>query len=323
MTVSRVMTDPLKVGEETRNRIKEIMERMNYLPNRSARMLSGAKQLHIGLLYNLPRSSYIVDFLLGALDHASVLDVQLVSRGCRLGVDAGDILLAMSRSGIDALILTAPFCDSPPLLDIVRGLDIPTLLVSTDNKDIEASAIFIDERAAAFEMTKHLISLGHERIGFILGEPTLAASQVRLEGFKSALSAAGIAFDPQLVAQGHFTYRSGLSATEELLILEKPPTAIFASNDDMAAAAIMTAHRLGFDVPKQLTICGFDDSWIATMIYPELTTIQQPIHEMAIKGLSLIVDQVQEYRAGIRQVRRLKLPYELIIRQSDALPALR
>jgi len=220
------------------------------------------------------------------------------------------------ESGVDAMILTPPLCDSAPLLNMMSKEDIPTLLVSTDHTVLGLSSIFIDERLAAREMTRHLIELGHERIGFIIGEPALAASKIRFDGFREALDDVGIAFDPTLVAQGLFTYRSGLEAAAQLLALERPPTAIFASNDDMAAATIMTAYRLGYDVPRELSVCGFDDSWIATSIYPELTTIRQPIREMAVQGITLLADLVQSYRSRKRPVKRQLLGYELVIRGS-------
>jgi LacI family transcriptional regulator len=317
MTVSRVLGTGY-VREETRERVLKAMAEMNYTPNRSARMLSGSAPMRFGILYNQPYSSYIVDFLLGAIDIASRLDVQLLSRGCRLDDDAASVLQDLLASGVDALILTPPLCDSEDLLAIMSGSGVPLLLISTDHPNCDASAIFIDERQAAREMTRLLIEMGHQRIGFIIGEPSLIASQSRLEGFRSALEEAGLPLDPTLLAQGLFTYRSGLEASTRLLTRDDPPTAIFASNDDMAVAAVMTAHRLGFDVPGELTVCGFDDSWIATSIYPELTTIRQPIRDMAFEGVTLLVELVQDARAGQPTTRRRQLAHELVVRQSSA-----
>ncbi|MEH3123595.1 MAG: LacI family DNA-binding transcriptional regulator [Sphingomonas phyllosphaerae] len=316
MTVSRVLSAPLTVREETRERVVRIIAELHYTPNRSARMLSGARQLRFGLLHNNPRSSYIMDFLMGAIEQASLMDVQLIARGCRLGEDDAAMLNSLIGSGIDAIILTPPLCDSPVLLDLVRGCDLPGLLVSTDAGETTISSIFIDETAAAREMTEHLLALGHRRIGFIAGEPALAASHARQAGFVAALDAAGVALDPALVAQGDFTYRTGLDAADRLLTLPERPTAILASNDDMAAAAVMTARRLGLDVPAQLSVCGFDDSWIATATYPELTTIRQPIAEMATRGVMLLAELAQVLDDGDRTARHVMMPHELIVRGS-------
>ena len=130
-------------------------------------------------------------------------------------------------------------------------------------------------------MTRHILSLGHTRIGFIIGNPDQTASAQRLAGYKAALAEADIAIDNSLIRQGLFTYRSGLKAADQLLSLAKPPTAIFASNDDMGAATVAVAHRHHLDVPKGLTVCGFDDTEFSRSIWPELTTIRQPIADMA------------------------------------------
>lgn len=321
MTVSRVLSAPWSVKEETRERVTQIIADLHYTPSRAARMLSGARQLRFGLVYNFPRSSYIVDFLMSAIDQASAMDVQLIARGCLLDDTDAAVFHTLVSSGIDAIILTPPLCDSPRLLAAAADLDIPVLLVSTDSNVPGLSSIFIDEHAAAREMTEHLLALGHRRIGFIAGEPALAASHVRQAGFCAALQAAGLSVDPALIAQGHFTYRSGLLAAERLLALDAPPTAIFASNDDMAAGAVTSAHRMGLDVPSQLTVCGFDDSWIATTTYPELTTIHQPIGAMAIRGVLLLAELVQLYNNGKRTSRQVKMAHALVARQSDAAAA--
>ncbi len=316
MTVSRVISAPTTVREETRERVARIIAQLHYTPNRSARMLSGARQLRFGLLYNNPRSSYIMDFLMAAIDQASLTDVQLIARGCQLGEDDTAVLNSLISSGIDAIILSPPLCDSPTLLELVGSSGIPGLLVSTDGSATDLSSISIDEPAAARQLTEHLLALGHRRIGFIAGEPVLAASHARKAGFLAALDAAGIVPDPALVAQGDFTYPSGRRATEQLLALPDRPTAIFASNDDMAAAATMTARQLGLDVPSQLSVVGFDDSWIATAIYPELTTIRQPIAEMAKRGVALLSELVQADEDDDRPSQHLRLPHELVVRQS-------
>ena len=319
MTVSRVLSAPWSVRTETRERVTQIIAELHYTPSRAARMLSGSRQLRFGLLYNAPRSSYIVDFLMGALDQASAMDVQLISRGCLLDDTDLAVLGTLAGSGIDAIILTPPLCDSPRLLAAAGALDIPVLLVSTDAAATGLSSIFIDEHEAARAMTDRLLSLGHRRIGFIAGEPVLAASHIREAGFRAALDAAGVPVDATLIAPGNFTYRSGLLAAETLLALDPPPTAIFASNDDMAAGAPTAAHRLGLDVPAQLSICGFDDSWIASTTYPELTTIHQPITEMATQGVQLLAELVQLHRAGKPANRKIQLPHALVPRRSDAI----
>ena len=166
-------------------------------------------------------------------------------------------------------------------------------------------------------MTRRLLALGHTQIGFIMGHPNQTASEQRYKGFMAGMHEAGLKADPRLVAQGYFTYRSGLDAAEKLLRGAKKPTAIFASNDDMAAATVAVAHRMGLDVPRDLTIAGFDDTPLATTVWPALTTVRQPIAEMAREAVKLLLEQIRRKRAGAEQqpVQKL-LEFTLIPRES-------
>jgi LacI family transcriptional regulator len=170
-------------------------------------------------------------------------------------------------------------------------------------------------------MTRHIISLGHRRIGFVKGNPDQKASGLRWEGFQAAMTEAGLEIEPELIVDGLFTYRSGLDAAEQLLNLPSPPTAIFASNDDMAAAAITVAHRRHLDVPRDLTVCGFDDTDFAQSIWPEITTIHQPIAEMSRTAVEILVDRIRSKRAGKATHREERLlDYTFVQRESDAPP---
>ncbi|MEP6868876.1 MAG: substrate-binding domain-containing protein, partial [Novosphingobium sp.] len=152
--------------------------------------------------------------------------------------------------------------------------------------------------------------------------PDQTASARRREGYAAALAQNAISFDPALVQPGLFTYRSGLDAAEKLLALDVRPTAIFASNDDMAAAAVATAHRRGLDVPGDLTVCGFDNTSLATTIWPELTTVRQPISEMAGVAVALLTEAISSRRGGRKEQRDQHMTFDhvLIHRESTGAP---
>ena len=193
------------------------------------------------------------------------------------------------RGRIDGVVLPPPLCDHEAMIDALREAGIPAVVVATGHAPASLAAVSIDDRGAAYEMTRHLIGLGHKRFGFIKGHPNQTVSQQRLDGFMTALKAAGIPQENIRVEQGYFTYRSGLEAAEKLMAAEPRPTAIFAANDDMAAAAAGLAHRLGLDVPGDVSIVGFDDTTIASYLWPPLTTVRWPIATMArAAGLKLI-----------------------------------
>jgi LacI family transcriptional regulator len=320
MTVSRVINGEASVRDTTRETVLKAISRLNYAPNRAARSLAGAAQLRIALLYSNPSAAYLSEFLVGSLDQAGRSDIQLVVEKCEGDGDERRVAQRLV-SGIDGIILPPPLCDSRAVLDYLAEAGVPTVVVATGKPPADATAVSIGDRAAAHAMTRHLLSLGHSRIGFIIGNPNQTASQERLEGYRAALEEAGIPQDPELEVGALFTYRSGLDAAEVLLDLNVVPTAIFASNDDMAAATVAVAHRRGLDVPGDLTVCGFDDSALATTIWPELTTIHQPIADMSRAAVDLLAERIRARRAGSDDpVRRVVLDYTLIRRQSDASP---
>ena len=320
MTVSRVINGETNVRPTTREAVNAAIDALNYAPNPAARSLAGAGPARIGLLYSNPSAGYLSEFLLGSLDQASRSDVQIVVEKCDLGDHELEVAQHLVDGGIDGIILPPPLCEAPALLALLAAAGVPSVAVATGLPAEGQLASRIDDREAASTMTRHIMDLGHRRIGFIRGNPNLSASDQRLDGYREALAAAAIPIDPALIVVGLFTYRSGLDAAEQLLEQDDPPTAIFSSNDDMAAATVAVAHRRGLDVPGDLTVCGFDDTTLSTAIWPELTTIHQPIADMARAAVDLLVGTIRRHKGGEGIVQQQVLDYTLIRRQSDAPP---
>lgn len=323
MTVSRVINAEGNVRENTREQVRAAIAKLNYSPNRAARALAGAEQVRVALLYANPSASYLSELLMGALEQASLSHVHLIVERCEFAIDEFDVVKRLAESGIDGFILPPPLCDEQALLDHLSELGACAVAVGAGEKPLHHSSVTIDEHQAAGDMTRHIVALGHRRIGFIIGNPQQSASAQRLAGYREALQAAGIEANPDLIAQGQFTYRSGLAAAERLFVGSEIPTAIFASNDDMAAAVIAAAHRRHLDVPADVSVCGFDDTAIASTIWPELTTIRQPIRQMARRAIELLSRQMRDRNAGEPgKPEHVTLGYELVRRQSDAAPTL-
>jgi LacI family transcriptional regulator len=322
MTVSRVINNEANVRPATREKVEAAIAQLNYAPNPAARSLAGAAQIRIGMLYSNPSQGFLSEFLLGTLDQASRLDVQMVVEKCEIGDHEVEVARHLIAGGIDGVILPPPLCEAEAVLTLLREAGVPSVVVATgrapEDMPDTTMAVQIDDRAAAEEMTRHVMTLGHRRIGFICGNPNLTASARRYEGFRAALEAVGVPFDEDLVVPGLYTYRSGLDAAERLLDLPEPPTAIIASNDDMAAASVAVAHRRGLDVPSDLTVCGFDDTTLSTTIWPELTTIHQPIADMARAAVEMMATVIRQKNLDAAPHRLLD--YSLIRRQSDAAP---
>ena len=320
MTVSRVINGESNVRPVTRDAVNEAISALNYAPNPAARSLAGAGPTRIGLLYSNPSAGFLSEFLLGSLDQAARSDIQIVVEKCELGEHEIAVTRHLIDGGIDGIVLPPPLCEAEAVLQLLAEAGIPTVSVASGRPAADMLAVRIDDRAAALTMVQHIMALGHRRIGFIAGNPNLSASARRQAGYAAALRGAGIAVDPALIGEGLYTYRSGLDAAERLLDLTDSPTAIFASNDDMAAATVAVAHRRGLDVPGDLTVCGFDDTTLSTAIWPELTTIHQPIADMARSAVEMLVSAIRQPRGADAPVPHRLLDYTLIRRQSDAVP---
>lgn len=319
MTVSRVVNGVPGVRPKAREAVEAAIAQLNYAPNKAAQSLAGAVQIRIALLYTNPSDAYLTELLLGCLDKASQMDAHLVVERCSFDGNEEAVIDALIASGIDGFLLPPPLCDDAALLDVMRRLRTHSVLIGPGRAEAHLGAVMIDDYQAAYDMTQYIIKLGHKRIGFVIGDARQSASSLRHSGFRDAMAAAGLPIDPRLVRDGLFTYRSGFTAATEMLEAPHPPTAIFASNDDMAAGCVAAAHRKHLEVPGDLTVCGFDDTATATKVWPELTTIRQPIHDMAQHAVDLLARSIRADRTGTSQDSRIVvLDYSFVQRGSDA-----
>lgn len=318
MTVSRVLNGQANVRQSKREAVILAVEELGYSPNKAARSLASAKQIRIGLLYSNPSSTYLSAMLLGMLEQARQSDTQIVVVECAAGFDTDVIIKQLVKDGVNGIILAPPLCDSQQAFTTLIQNDMPAVTVGAKHGNAKIASVCIDDHQAAVTLTRHLISLGHRRIGFLIGSAGQSSSSERLSGFRDAMRDAGLEVPPEWVVQGTFSYQSGLEAGEQLLSLENPPTAIIASNDDMAAGVIATAHRLNLDVPRDLSICGFDDTLMAEILWPAITTIKQPISEMSKVAIDLLESLIKRGPAGSAdQCPHLEMEFSLIRRQSD------
>lgn len=190
--------------------------------------------------------------------------------------------------GFDGAILTPPIADHLPVLDELERAGTPYVRIQPGTEVERGASVSIDNTEAARRMTRHLIDLGHRRIGFIIGHKGFPVSEQRLGGYLDALREMGVPLDGNLLQQGWFDFQSGQAAAETLLDLKQSPTAIFASSDDMAAGALSVAMQRGMRVPQDLSIAGFDDTPLASLVWPGITTMRQPFEDMAAKAADLL-----------------------------------
>jgi LacI family transcriptional regulator len=297
MTVSRVINDHKYVSDGTRAKVWAAVSALNFSPNLAARA-ARAGMVRIGALYSNPSSSNLGQFLMGAFQQSAESACQLLIEPSPAEVNPADAVKRLIGAGVDGVILPPPLCDSEALLDFTDDAGLAVLSFASATPNPRTSAVRIDDFNGARQMVHYLIELGHQDIAIILGDPLHSPAQHREAGYRAAMAEAGLMVKPGRMVQGYFTYRSGLEATHQLLESDDRPSAIFASNDDMAAGAAAVAHGLGIRIPNQLSVAGFDDTPVATTVWPELTTVHQPIAEMAARAVDILTDQVRRIRPG-------------------------
>lgn len=320
MTVSRVLNNELVVKPSTRERIYSAMEELNFRPNGLARSLAGGQSIYVGMLYTNPSYFYLSELLFGALQACR-------ERGHHVLVDEAYTMADLANpnyitkrffeTGVHAVMLAPPLSEIDEVVSNIErsGIDLVCIGVEDQGRRL---CVSMDDKAASRELTQHLIDLGHRDIAIIHGPPDhKRASKERLEGFKSAMSKNGLAINEKHVAAGDFTMLSGMAAARKILDQQDRPTAIFACNDDMAIGAIHAVYQFGLRIPDDISVVGFDDIAMATSIWPPLTTVRQPIRQMAIAAIDLLEKQ----RNGAEQKsRNVVLDYEIVVRQSSAPP---
>jgi len=320
MTVSRAINQG-KVRDDTRERVMRAVQALGYTPNLAASTLAAAQHTRIALIYTNPSGAYLRELLVGLLRGASNAAIQLVIHYWDNLDPVAERRAARALAGrVDGVILPPPLCESPVAVTELVQAGIPVVAIASGHLRDDVSCVRIDDFHAGKEMAEHLIQHGHTRIGFICGRNDLSASARRYDGFATALHEAGLEVEPSLVQEGDYTYRSGLDAAEKLLSQPQPPTAIFASNDDMAAAAISVAHRQGLEVPRDLSVVGFDDTSAATTVWPELTTLHQPIAAMADAAIDILLRTIRQRTDDSRVLTDHVLPHRLVMRDSVAHP---
>jgi LacI family transcriptional regulator len=312
-TVSRVLNNERYVREATRLKVQEAVAELNFSPSIAARSLAGSRSFQIALIYDNHSPYYMSAVQEGVWERCKEQRVRMLAQP----VDVASPLLAQEIGGlidethVDGVILSSPVTDAPAALEELDRRGIRFVRISPGTNHALTSSVFMDDAQAADDMTTYLINQGHRQIGFVIGHPNHMASDQRLFGYRRALDRAGIAYEPALVQPGEFDHASGMRAAEALLALRDKPSAIFASNDDMAAGVLSYAHRIGLEVPTDLSVAGFDDTPLAQLVWPPLTTIRQPVRELAYAATELLF-------AATGEVLHNRLQHDLMVRGSTS-----
>ncbi len=298
-TVSRVINNEPNVRPELKERVLEAIKRLGYVPSIAAQRMSGSRSYLILALNDRDRTiadwrarqgtDWVDQMLLGGMlkcaEHGYRMIVELVDT--HSDHVERELLAAIAALQPDGIILTPPHSDNPQIVRCLAQQQIPFARIGSKVRDA-GMPILMDDEGAAATATRYLADLGHRRIGFIAGAAEYNLSGWRVDGWETAMAEAGLSTEGLLQA-GDFTYASGERAARALLALPQPPTAIIASNDQMALATLDVARQSGLSVPRDLSLISFDNTPMTQFTQPQLTAIDQPIAATASKAVELII----------------------------------
>lgn len=312
-TVSRALNGYEFVKPATRDKVMRAAQKLGYVPNQQARSLAGGRSNLIGILVPGLDNGYITEIIRG-------IDEELANSGYNLilytthrhhGRESTYVATIMNGAA-DGLMLIVPFI-SDDYTKALREQNFPFVLIDQSDTTGKSSIVNATNWQGAYDATKYLIELGHERIGFITGLMELTSAVDRLAGYKAALADHHIPLQDEWIVQGDFWERGGYLATQTLLDLPTPPTAIFASNDLLAFGAMDAVRQHGLSIPDDISLVGFDDIPQASLVYPTLTTVRQPLDKMGRLAVKMLLEHISspEYSPYTAT-----LATELIIRDS-------
>ncbi|WP_088308269.1 LacI family DNA-binding transcriptional regulator [Novosphingobium sp. B 225] len=321
-TVSRVLNHQPNVREEVRDKVMRAVQMLGYRVNLQARHLAGRKAMRLALVHasdfdSEPNSYFSSALELGATRASARIGAQLITHVVNQNDPgaAAEVIASASDDQCDGIILTPPFADDIELLRALETMQCRVVAIAAGPaSDGVVATLGIDDRQAGYDIGAHLLAMGHRRFAFIKGLQGHLSAETRFDGFVQALHDAGIGADTIVLERGNFTFRSGLDCAQRLLDGTQPITALVCANDDMAAGALLAAHKAGLQIPQQIAITGFDDTPVSEIVWPPLTTIHQPLRQMGARAVELLAELI----GGAQQdVRREVLDHSLVVRDSS------
>ena len=320
-TVSRVINRSPLLNDDTRKKVEDVIGQLGYVPNPQARALALGRNFLVGLVHDNPNAQTVMNVQQGMLEAIRDSEFEMVVRP----VDRGsatmleDLRLFLERQRLFGVLLMPPISENDAVAKLCSNLGCRYVRMGSAELDTPDHMVASNDREAVHEATQYLIAQGHRRIGLVAGPHGFRSARERRLGFEDAMRDAGISLPRSMIAEGNYTFESGLIAAERLLDVVPRPTAIFSSNDEMAAGVIHAACQRGWTVPRDLSVIGFDDTPIAAHMWPPLTTVRWPIASMArsaaLKLIAGIADNDDE--AGVQEPSMF---LSTLIRRSSVAP---
>lgn len=317
-TVSRFLNGHPNVSGKTRRRIEDAIRDLRYAAPSTGSVVDASANRTVGVFFGDPGAGYQVSVYNALLKACQAADLSLVVAPFNEAGSDWDTQVSafLDRSKVDKIVLVPPLCDSFEIHRVLNARKVRYVLISPSRPVSGATAIAVDDRLAALEITQHLLAMGHTRIGFLAGRRGHVATLLRRQGFEEAFAVAGLPGpDPTLIRPADFSFKVALGEARAMLERPDRPTAIFACNDEMAAAVLFVASDLGLSVPRDLSVAGFDDSQISRTVWPELTTISQSYDLIAELAVAQVCAACPDDGASLANSVRV-VPHHLVIRAS-------
>lgn len=315
-TISRIINDSPYVKEQTREAVKAIMTEIGYVPNPQARGLNFNHSFLVGLIYDNPNPQYVVTAQEGILSVLQDTEYELLVHPCdRSAPDFLDsIRQFVQRQRLYGVILTPSVSEDERLAKMLRQIDCRLIRIASVALGPAEQMLVTHDAIGGQEAAKHLLSLGHKKVGYLSGLPGFRSSEERQLGLERGLAEAGLTLDANMIVQGDYSFEGGVKAVETFFSLENPPTAVFCGNDQMAAGFLQGLRLSGRRAPDDISVVGYDDFDIAKNVWPRLTTVHTPTGEFAQIAAFRLLDQPLP-----EALQNVKSPW-LVVRDSTGAP---
>ncbi|GAE34173.1 catabolite control protein A [Halalkalibacter akibai] len=313
-TVSRVVNGNPNVKPATRKKVLEAIERLGYRPNAVARGLASKKTTTVGVIIPDISSIFFAELARGIEDIATMYKYNIILCNSDQNQDKEIHLInTLLEKQVDGIVFMGGHITEEHVEQFKRS-PVPVVLAATLDTNKEIPSVNIDYKQAVYDAITHLVEKGHTRIGMLSGtlDDPVNGYQKFL-GYREALEEAGISFEEELIAIGDYTYDSGIDAMQTFLELDEKPTAIFAATDEMALGVIHGAQDKGYSIPNDFDIIGFDNTRLATMVRPTLTTVVQPMYDIGAVSMRLLTKLMNKEEVTDQIV---VLPHRIEFRQS-------
>lgn len=312
-TVSRTLSDPRVVHPDTRVRVMEAIDELEYIPNSLARGLATRRSRFVGLIVPDVTNPFFSYVARGCEDMSRSRNygLALCSAGSQQWEETGVYRLLRERQ-VDGLILVSPALSESNLPGFIQG--IPKVFVDHDPGSAEADCICVDNAAGARLAAEHLTEQGHRRLAVVSGFLGTHAEAARLEGFRAALTGRGIELPEAYIVRGGFDPSEGVKAAALLMALDPRPTAIFASNDMLALGILRGVQAQGYKVPDDVALVGFNDLPFCQFVTPSLTTVVVDKYELGVRAADMLLSRIEQ--PSLRP-QRVSLSIGLAVRESS------